>query len=215
MRRKRVILPAIAVVLCIVLGIGAFLFVSERRIDNVFDEMYQSVKHPTLTDARFSYVQELGRTESIGYSDNLLMAEYKPESINQGEDITLYIHTDNNTVLVLATVEIKDNKCLYFKYYYHFDTKTLEIEPLDIFIMYSVYYDIDLGTDNGEDVSAFLHENHISREDVERYRDYFLYDKVLADWLNGNKEHSRFSTSDYGSFRIVDNTFAHLGEGWT
>ena len=45
---------------------------------------------------------------------------------------------------------------------------------------------------------------------VEKYRDYFLYDKLLTGWMTGSGERSKFTIGSYRGFSVEDNTFAEL-----
>jgi hypothetical protein len=96
-----------------------------------------------------------------------------------------------------------------FKYTYMVDTKTLVFEPLEITRGSSFRSSTD-----GEDVRAYLAEKGFTREDVEYYRDYFLYDVVVKNWTVGNVFRSLYTTKNPGEFTVVDNTFAEVGEDW-
>ena len=63
-------------------------------------------------------------------------------------------------------------------------------------------------------VGKYFEENNITREMIEEYQHYLIYEKILPDWFAGNKENSRFSLENLGDFTVVDNTFAELGADW-
>ena len=131
--------------------------------------------------------------------------------------IRLYINLEDETVLVSASIEIepKYSRCLHYIYRYHVKTRTLVIEPLIIITYDHFSTNYELAIDDGERVDAFLCEYQVTREFIEKYRDYFLYDKLLTDWVNGNGKRSRFTVGNYGNYKIEDNLFSNLGEGWT
>ena len=81
-------LSAVALVLILL----AVLFIMEnRRVGNVFDEMYQSVKHPLLSTASFGFVWDIGRLTNIipGSSETTptYLGGYRQNKLEHGEHI--------------------------------------------------------------------------------------------------------------------------------
>lgn len=116
----------------------------------------------------------------------------------------------------MASIEIepKHQRSLYYTYVYDIKTRKLQIAPLTIFTYGYRDAGVEMAIEEGEEVSAFLREHEITREEIEGYRDYFLYDKVLSDWVEGNGERSLFTQEDHGDYETQDHTFLHLGEDW-
>jgi len=231
MNKKKLVFSVISIVLCVALISSGLFMWNSKRIHNVFDEMFVSVvmetgkfdllyeanlryKYPEFTHAGFPFVKEIGKLAHDPDMEYFFWGGYKYNMLDDREDILLSFHLDRQVFHVAAYSEIENTRCLMITYTYNYKTKTLEIEPLAIFT-----YDYDsLGVepliDNGPQVSAFLHEHNISRESIEQYRDYFLYDKLLTDWVNGNGKRSKYMPGNYGNFTIIDNTFANLGPTW-
>jgi len=53
-----------------------------------------------------------------------------------------------------------------------------------------------------QEVYKMAGEFGLSKEDLIGYKKYFLYDKLLTDWLAANP--SRFSVSDWGNVEFVE-----------
>ena len=231
MKTKKVVVSVVVGVLVVALVLGGFFHWENRRIHNVFDEMYVSVvmqtrnwnvfheagmrfNYPEYTDARFGFVKETGRMGLLMYSDHSFMSVYKETSLNAGEDVVIRVFSDDETMRISAYIETGIDQELNFKYCYSFKSRTLEIEPLKIYTRNADQYGVEAVVDDGQQVSAFLHEHNISRAYIEGYRDYFLYDRLLTDWLTGNSKYTKFAVDNYGDFKLIDNTFANLGQDW-
>ena len=210
MKQKKIILFSIAILICLTLVLGVFVIMGNRKIDNVFDEMYLSVKNPRDSETHFYNMKEIGRLTKLIDSDHYYMGVYNKAALNMGEDVDISVLTDSGIIYISATIEIENSCCLFYKYEYSFKTENLEIYPVTIL----TYGYLELGVEDyindPAQVAEFLHEHGVSREFVEKYRDYFLYDKLLTDWVTGNGERSKFTISSYGEFSVEDNTFAEL-----
>ncbi|MDO5603147.1 MAG: TipC family immunity protein [Oscillospiraceae bacterium] len=157
----------------------------------------------------------IGKLVKTMEADEFYMCAYKT-TLNQGEDIFLNIDMKNELIYIMASIEIepKHQRSLYYIYVYDIKTRKLQIAPLTIFTYGYRDAGVEMAIEEGEEVSAFLKEHEITREEIEGYRDHFLYDKVLRDWVEGNGERSLFTQEDHGDYETQDNTFLHLGEDW-
>jgi hypothetical protein len=214
---KRTILTVLCAVLCLVIAAGTFSCVQDRRADNIFDDMYQYVNHHPGTYGDFgsanTHFYLVPCAEVISDSDmpDFYWGGYDQKALRNGEKIDIVVNLKEQTLLVTGVLKMNNGYHLLYSYWYYFNTKTLEIEPLKTFSN-----DInEPSIDSGSETSAFLHEYQISRETIEYYRDYFLYDKLLTDWINDDGNHTRFTAKNYGRLKIIDNTFANLGEDWS
>ena len=231
MKTKRVVVSVVVGVLVAALVVGGFFHWENRRIHNVFDEMYVSVvmgtrnwnvfheagvrfNYPEYTDARFGFVKAINGLAHDPDNKDFFWGGYDKGVLKDTERITLFIELEEQTLSIAASHEIENTQCLYFEYEYSFKEKTIEIKPLTIFTYDYYELNVEMAIDDGQQVSAFLHEHNISRESIERYRDYFLYDKLLTDWITGNSKHTKFAVNNYGDFKLIDNTFANLGQDW-
>jgi hypothetical protein len=207
---KKLIVPAILVIFCIAFAIGVFLIMELRRSDNVFDEMYQSVNNPKTTNARFGFVRSIGGIVQPSDLHDFYMASFEKSMLEKGEDIFLTICTRSNTISIMTKIEIENSQCLYYRYNYNYSTKTLTIQPITVRILNYIELEVESFVDNPTLILNFIQENNISHEFIEQYRDYFLYEKLLTDWIIGNGERSLFTIGNYGEFTLIDNTFEDL-----
>jgi len=88
---------------------------------------------------------------------------------------------------------------LTIRFAYYPKTKTLVLSAVDLITDYDGNKDKTL--------EEILQENNITQQDIRSYQEYFLYEKLLTDWVTGNKERSLFTVDDFGEFTIIDNTF--------
>jgi hypothetical protein len=211
--RKPSLLLAIA--LCVALAASGCSAIIEAQTHNAFDEMYLSVKHPSREGPSFwrmEPIQHGGLIEDT-WIDGHYFGGYD-KSLRQGEDIVIYVHIDDNLIIMSGTKEIADTRCMSFGYTYDFPRKTLTIRPVLLMTRAYAEMGVEFDIDDGGQLAAYFEEHGITRDDVERCCDYFLYDKVLTDWVMGNGARSSFSPGDFGDFTVIDDTFANLGEDW-
>lgn len=55
-------------------------------------------------------------------------------------------------------------------------------------------------TCSSEVVKEFMKEHNISDEDLEYYKNYMLCEKIIPDWIEGNKKETKFSEDNWGDF---------------
>jgi hypothetical protein len=215
MKSKKIIFPAIAVILCIILVLGIFFFMkSGEKMENIFDEMYLSIKNPTATESRFGFVREIEDVSLVSESDYLHSGVYKSSALENGERITIFVNMKREEFSVCASIEIENTQCIFYTYDYNTETRVLDIKPIILLAYNYLELDVEQYIEDAKRLDAFLREHQVTREYIEKYRDYFLYDKVLTDWVKGNGERSKFTVGNYGDFTVEDNTFANLGEDW-
>jgi uncharacterized protein YceK len=211
--RKPALLLSIA--LCVALTTSGCSAIIEAQTRNAFDEMYLSVKHPKASDTWFGYMEHMGgRALSTNVElDGLHFGTYNA-SLFDGESLLLTVDICDETIDILGKHEVADTRCISFVYWYDFPHKTLTIKPVSLLTSDYIEMGVERSIDDGEQLAAYFAEQGVTRDDIEHYRDYFLYDKVLTDWVTGNGARSRFSPGDFGYFTVIDDTFANLGEDW-
>ncbi|HEX6594765.1 MAG TPA: TipC family immunity protein [Bacillota bacterium] len=64
------------------------------------------------------------------------------------------------------------------------------------------YRNNDYSTNDPKEIAKFMEKHHLTEEDLAKYQDYFLYEKVLTDWFEHNPK-SHFSLDDLGKVEIV------------
>ena len=212
MRARRILVAAGAVVLCILLVWGVTHILRSTKVTNVFDEMYYSVAHPSYTSTSIGFLRPVREVASLrdvvdnDEAQDSYHGAYKWEYLNSGESLYLIFDVEERRYVISAMVSCNnsyfDSYYLTLDYIYYPDTKTLVLEPVRLHIAYD--------GDQNKTLEEFLEENHISQQDIRDYQEYFLYKKLLTDWVTGNGERSLFTVGNYGDFTVIDNTFENL-----
>ena len=101
--------------------------------------------------------------------------------------------------MVINVVFHDDGDYLILDFTYCLSDKTLVLESVRLHVSY--------GGNKSKTLEEFLQENNITQQDIRNYQEYFLYEKLLTDWVTGNKERSFFAVDNYGEFTVIDNTF--------
>ena len=191
-------------------------------IKNVFDEMYVTISQPNLTKTDFYYMEPVGKlanTDGFDVYDDYFWGAYKSVGgyenyyIRTNEHIGITLDMGKEEFRIRASIEIGNERILLC-YIYRRDEKKLELEPLFLFTGKYDETGTATDTDDAAVVEEFFFRNNITREKLEEYKHYFLYEKVLPDWVIGNGDRSRFNVDNYGDFEVEDNSFAKLGEDW-
>ena len=213
MKRRRIL---VITVLSVVVLIGGFMMIANKtKPSNVFDEMYLSVESPKKTDTDFGFVKPLGTrglTEDI-FSDHHYFGVYK-KSLTQGDSIMISINTDEKVIVIITTRELSNEQQIMITYTYTFKTKTLRIKPVRVFNPNYLDTGVEVIIEDAQGLKEVFDRYGVDRATIEQLRDYFLYDKLLTDWVVGNGERSLFDTGDFGHFTIEDNIFDTLEDIW-
>ena len=209
MKHKRLFIIAGAVALVALLVIGLVHVYRSAHITNVFDEMYYSVVDPFYTDTSFGYVDAASNASEdiIPGSDELTGAyvvsyqSWKKRLLGN-ENMFMHFNPNDQRYVVYASVSYYEFDGVSLSFTYYPDTKTLEFDPVKM---------VMISTSNSEkSTEEFMAEFDISQSDIRDYQEYFLYEVLLKDWVDGNGERSRFSEGDYGEFTIIDRTFEDI-----
>ena len=95
MKSKSSIYTIAAAAAAIILILGVFFMSANKQAENVFEEMYQSVKSPEKTESSFGFMTGIGKLVKTMEADEFYMCAYKT-TLNQGEDIFLNIDIKNS-----------------------------------------------------------------------------------------------------------------------
>jgi len=209
--------------------IGFFIFVffgvwfvgSRIMIRNAFDEMYYAHEGTTnipWTFASYDNAQlyRFGHLDGDSYrfpKEGVFRENYVGDNfLKSNELIKIQGNTIEQTLSficrvgygIYASKEESEGTGIWFEYTYDIEKKTLTMKPL-----YLQKYQLEQGTSfiyDAEIVAEFLASKEVTREEIEEWNDYFLYQKVLADWFRANGM-SRFSMRNLGNMEIIDNQF--------
>lgn len=184
---------------------------NDTHIDNIFDEMYLSIENPKRSKTSFGFVNGLGNLISETDRPNYYWSVYSHPNIPIEEFTTVVVKLDEQTVRIGATIEIENGSCIKYDFIYDFKSKSLTSEPISIITHNYKELGVEQFMNDKEQISAFLKEHNITTDFVEQYKNHFLYERVLSDWVTGNGSRSRFSNDNFGNFTIIDNTIVDLG----
>ncbi len=141
---------------------------------------------------------------------------YNEEVLENNASVRLCIYPDNRNFQVLCAISYEDSlEQLFMIFTYDVKKKTMSTEPLkamsDTFAQqYPDKYDYYTYYDDPEYIEMFMEEHDITKEEIEAYRDYFLYDVLIGMWVDGNDEESRYDRNDAGHFVLKDELFANF-----
>ena len=118
---------------------------------------------------------------------------YMPEYLGNGERLLIMCGRNTGTVYIEAKKQFNEFTIIY-KYIYDIKTKRMQ-EGMEC-------YSEDAHSSDIQEVCRLANEFGISKEDLMKYKKYFLYDKLPTDWLAVNP--SRFSISGWGRVEFIE-----------
>lgn len=211
------------IILAIVLLIGGYLFMNEIKSQNIFDEIYYAwAYYPNIlpTEPNFSNVKAFEghpNDDEIFESKNSnksLLLIFDKQYIESSLRVQLSIYVENTKeIIIVCSKFYAENEDLTIIINYNQMEKKIQIFPV---VIYSKKLGFEYGTEDKDYaiVEQFLKENNITKEEIEKYKEYFLYEVTIGSWVDGNGELSKFTREKPGKFTIVDNTYSLLGEEW-
>lgn len=228
--KKKIVLYVLLVIVAISSG---SLFIDYNKVQNVFDEMYYTWDgyfkffiHTKFKNVPALENERIGGTIIPGDNSptNELSLTYDEKYLKEMTDVSVWISPDGKNLGAICSIifaypdegeEYVGGEKLYIEFYYDIRTKILRTEPMyaisDIFVehypdKYKQYYKYD----DSEYIEMFMAEHNITKEDIEAYRDYFLYDVLIGMWVDGNDKESRYDRNDAGHFVLKDELFANF-----
>ena len=188
---------------------GNSIYKNYIRIQNVFDQMYYTrirthydwwcgaMGGPGNEADSFSkmpQIEQVSRDSESNYTaDGFFVNRYILKYLEKDE--RLVVKFDRNLSIIKIEAEKQFNEfTIIYIYYYDIKTKIMKESV--------VYYSDDKESSDIQEVCMLASEEGISKEDLIEYKKYFLYDKLLTDWLAANS--SRFSVSDWGNVEFIE-----------
>lgn len=212
--RKRAIMRNLLCLICLFL-VGSFVYKHFIRVQNIFDQMYynrvQTGFQEFLESASFDKMPQIdnggkqwGRTVPYeGVFDN----NYKKEYLNENERLFIVCER-NQKVMSIEIVKQFDEFKICFQYIYDVRKKQLvEIIScgyggLNSEETYRFLGDFKEYTEDLDKILIIIEEAGLTKEDLLQYKKYFLYDKLLTDWLAVSK--SRFTVERWGRVKFIE-----------
>ena len=209
MNRYKKRIAIIVVSLTGLLLAGNSIYRNYIRIQNVYDQMYYTrirthydwwcgamggFGNKADSFSKMPQIEQVSRDEesyytSEGYFENV----YLPEYLGKGERLSIGCGRNTGTVYIEAKKQFNEFTIIYY-YDYDIRTKIMQ-ESVEC-------YNADEYLTDIQGVCKMAGEFGLSKEDLIEYKKYFLYDKLLTDWLAANS--SRFSVSDWGNVEFVE-----------
>jgi hypothetical protein len=206
MRKRCLLLLIILIAACLLIYIV-------DKVQNIFDEMYYALSEtsiipPTLADySDLSYVDAINRKIIDEFGRFRI---YYDQSFDSYAQIRLIGDINEKKISIYVRIDFEDYEitngrlgyCIWLVYEYDVNKKTLSGLPLEV-VQAEYTHRTDSIVMAREDARSFLTEHGIDIEMIEEWNQYYLYDKVLADWFRYNGWRSRFSINNLGNVKIV------------
>ncbi len=206
-----------AILILVLSFAGGHFVYKAAKVKNVFDEMYFAEVQPVskmYTSTSFQnlvsaqVLENLPHTVRENYLPNLYQEAYKSDALKNNEGISVFFDKNEETVTFIGTLDYSKDPAgekfegFRFAYLYRVNSKQLIIREIELVIASNELEHQDSETNDPEEIAKFMEKHNISEEDLIKYEDYFLYDKVLTDWFAHNPK-SRFSLDDLGNVEIL------------
>lgn len=210
------------IVICILLT-GLFVYKQFIRIQNIFDQMYYTrirthydwwegtmggLGNKGTSFGKMPQIEPISRdSESVYTADGYFINDYKDSFLQEGERISIYFDRERKILMIAAQKQFSDFK-LFYEYTYDVETKQINEA------IHCTYVPLDSGESNNnkkefseytkdlKEILAIIEPAGLTENDLIQYKKYFLYDKLLTDWLNVN--HSRFSVNQWGRVEYIE-----------
>ena len=209
MNRYKKRIAIIVVSLTGLLLAGNLIYRNYIRIQNVFDQMYYTrirthynwwcgamggFGNKADSFSKMPQIEPVSRDEESYYtSEGYFQDFYLPEYLGKGERLSTVCSRNNGTVYIEAQKKFNE---FTITYHYEYDVKTKRMQER------VECYDEDEHSLEIQEIYRIASKSGVSKEDLIEYKKYFLYDKLLTDWLAANP--SRFSVSDWGNVEFIE-----------
>ena len=144
--------------------------------------------------SKMPQIEQVSRDEESYYtSEGYFNNYYMPEYLGKNESLQTTCARNFASVEIIAKKKFNEFTIIY---YYDYDVRTkIMQESMEC-------YNADEYLTDIQEVYRMASEFGLSKEDLIGYKKYFLYDKLLTDWLAANP--SRFSVSDWGNVEFIE-----------
>jgi len=200
----------VAMVICIVfMLIAGTCFYSEYiRVQNIFDQRYYTrirthydwwegalggSGNKQSSFSKMPQIEPVSRDEESFYTEMQgFMNYYQDEYLREGESLVIDCRSNEKKVYIVATKRFNGFEIVY-SYTYDIEEKCLQEK---------VGYVGEKTTVDIQEVLLMVEKSGLTKEDLLQYKKYFLYDKLLTDWLAVNE--SGFSINDLGNVEFIE-----------
>jgi hypothetical protein len=168
-------------------------------IKNVFDEIYYSEpKAATILGLSTSFynVEPFQKRSIADAPENLVGLKYNKNYLEKDEAIHIEIDTADKTIAVTFTKKPAEEASFQVVFKYYVDDKVLEYCSLNVNTPEEAY------TRDPKKAREFMERYGITDADIEEYRRWLVYDRIIADWCEGNGAASAFTPQSPGEFTV-------------
>ena len=208
------------IVFCLIcfIFVGTLVFTQFIRIQNIFDQMYYTrvrssyswwgVGNDVTSFENMPQIKQISRDAESDYTiDGYFRNIYKDEYLSEGESLIIVFDRNEKTMEIIAVKRFNEFDIIY-RYTYDIKKKQLtETVECDYGELYSGEFNeypesYKEHTKNLQEILLIIEEAGLTKEDLMKYKQYFLYDKLLTDWLDANL--SRFSAKRWGRIEYIE-----------
>ena len=208
------------IVFCLIcfIFVGILVFTQLIQIQNIFDQMYYTrvrtsyswwgVGNSITSFENMPQIKQISRdTEGYYTAEGYFENDYKDEHLGEGESLAIVFECNEKTMEIIGVKRFTEFKIIY-RYTYDIKTKQLH-ETVEC--LYGELYSGEFNeyreefrerTKNPQEILLVIEEAGLTKEDLIKYKQYFLYDKLLTDWLDANL--SRFSAKRWGRIEYIE-----------
>lgn len=191
---------------------GHYIF-KAAKVKNVFDEMYYADVQPIpkiYTTTSFQPLVVAKVLENIpdnvkkNYARNINLESYLEKALQGNESLDIYFDKNREELTAIGALNYsKDsNESEALQVIYTYQMKSKKVTET-IAVLSEEYPETDYRTSELKEIEKFMEAHDLTKEDLTYYREYFLYEKLLADWFAHNPK-SRFSLDDLGDVKVVE-----------
>lgn len=209
-------------ILLIIIALSTLLVVMPKRmIQNVFDEMYYAHEKTTLipftqTHYKNTHINHKAEDTFRYPDDERFFENYLIGSFtNDNELIQIQGYMREKILKFSCKVgfdgyeesHAMTGTALWLEYRYDIKQRTLFIDPLSIASFDLTVSHNTFSVNDTNVVREFLESKGLAEVDIEKWNNYFLYEKVLSDWFQANTGKTHYSMENLGNLEIINNQF--------
>ena len=219
MQRKTIhIIVTAVIVVCFIFA--AKLFMPSRKTkNNIFDEIYYERQRKiepvfatfkaeeTVYDKlpQFKYEDPEREYRNLHEYESIT-SEYRDDELNPNQGIVIYYYKKPRYIS-FELCEKYDNGMYYMYFRYDLADSTLSFDKIHLYKIENgkvLYGEDGNAIDYSEaEIMDWFKSNGISEEDLKRKKHWFIYDKVLKDWVIYNDK-TAYSIDNYGDYKVTD-----------
>jgi len=174
-----------------------FVYKQFVQVKNIFDHMYYNTvqsSYPFSSFRRMEQIEDVYVDWGSSYAvDGIFDNDYKEEYLREVEQISVVCDRNNSTLEIIVAKQLRGVE-IVFRYSYDVKTKQL-LENMECLVDEKYY-------NNSQEVLMITEMAGITEDELLKWRQYLLRDKLLKDWLDVT--FSRFSAKRWGRVEFIE-----------